>query len=192
LEHVELVHAVVVPHCPVVGSHCWTPLPLHRVWFGAHVPVHKPPRHVWLAHPTGVFQLPFAPQSCDELPTHWLVPGEHATQLLLRHAGVAPEQVVWVCQVPFAVQDWMLLPRHSVCPGAQTPVHAPATHVMLEQGLPLVHVPLALHVCGALAEQLVCPGAHWPVQLPEMHVWLMQGAGAPHAPFMSHVSTPLA
>ena len=86
----------------------------------------------------------------------------------------------------------MLFPRHSVCPGAQTPEHAPLTHVMLEQALPVVHVPLALHVCGAFAEQFVCPGAHWPVQLPEMHVWLMQGAGAPHAPFMSHVSTPLA
>jgi len=120
------------------------------------------------------------------------VPGEQATQLLLRHAGVAPVHVVCVCQIPVPEHDWMLLPRHSVCPGAQTPVHAPLTHVWAEQVLPLVQVPLALHVCGALAEQFVWPGAHTPVQLPEMHVWFTQAAGAPHAPFVSHVSTPFA
>ena len=124
--------------------------------------------------------MPVAPHCCDELPTHCVAPGEHVTQLLFRHAGVGAVQVVCVCQVPLELQDWMLFPRHSVCPGEQTPVHAPLTHVMLEHALPLVHVPLELQVWGVLLEQLVCPGAHTPMQEPLTHVWLLQGAGVPH------------
>jgi hypothetical protein len=45
--------------------------------------------------------------------------------------------------VPF---DWHVsspLPEQSVCPGAQTPVHAPLTHVWLEQADAALQVPLA-------------------------------------------------
>lgn len=58
--------------------------------------------------------MPFAPQVCDELPTHCVDPGAQGTQLLFRHAGVGAAQVVCVCHVPLEVHDWMLLPRHSV------------------------------------------------------------------------------
>ena len=73
-----------------------------------------PLMHVWLVQAAGVPQLPVAPHSCVELPTHCFDPGEHSTHVLFRHAGVLPAHVVWVCQLPVASQDWMLLPRQRV------------------------------------------------------------------------------
>ena len=58
--------------------------------------------------------MPVPLHCCDELPTHWVEPGEQVTQLLFKHAGVGAVQVVCVCQMPLESQDWMLLPRHSV------------------------------------------------------------------------------
>ena len=59
--------------------------------------------HVWLLHATGAPQLPVVLHVCKLLPVHWVAPGEHVTQVLFRHTGVAPAQVVCVCQVPEAV-----------------------------------------------------------------------------------------
>ena len=70
--------------------------------------------HVLFVHATGGPQLPPAPHVSTALPAHWVVVGEHATQVLLRHAGVAPEHVACVCQVPVAVHVWMRFPRHCV------------------------------------------------------------------------------
>ena len=84
------------------------------------------------------------------MPEHWVDPGEHSTQELLTHVGVAPEHVDCVSQLPLASQDWIAEPRHCVCPGAQPPVHTPATHVWFSHAAPLVHVPFVLHVCGVL------------------------------------------
>ena len=148
------LHAVGGPHNPVVGSHCSTELPEHVVWSGAHSPVQLPaPRHVVLPHEVRVPHVPAALHSCVLLPTHWLVPGVHATQEggePFRQAGVGAEHVAPVCQVPLALHVWMLLPRHSVCPGAHWPWHDPAMHVWLEHGVEPVQVPFVLQVCGAL------------------------------------------
>ncbi len=116
------LHAVGGPHNPVVGSHCSTELPEHVVWSGAHSPVQLPaPRHVVLPHEVRVPHVPVLLHICVLLPTHWLVPGAHATHVggePFRQAGVVPEHVAPVCHVPLALHVWMLLPRHSVCPGA--------------------------------------------------------------------------
>jgi hypothetical protein len=40
---------------------------------------------------------------------------------LPRHTGVAPEHVVWVCQVPVLSQIWTMLPWHRVLPATQVP-----------------------------------------------------------------------
>jgi hypothetical protein len=106
-----------------------TPFPEHCVCPGAHTPEHTPPTHVWLLHAAGAPQLPVASQVSTPLPTQRTEPGKHATQVLLKQAGVPLEHVVCVCQVPVASQDWMSLPRHCVCPGAHTPAHAPAVQV---------------------------------------------------------------
>jgi rubredoxin len=145
LTHAEFMQADGVPYWPFAPQ-VSTPLPLHCVWLGAQTPTHAPPTHVWFVHATGDPHVDAAVQVCTPLPRHWVAPERHATHVLFEHAGVAPEHVAWVCQFPAASHDWMRFPRHWVCPGAQTPPQAPATHVWLEHAVPLVHMPLALQV----------------------------------------------
>jgi hypothetical protein len=110
-------------------------LPLHCVWFGAHMPVHAPLMHVWSMHENGEPQLPASPHVSKLLPVivHWLVAGEQATQVLSRHAGVEPEHIVCVCQPPDALHVWMRFPKHRVWFGAHTPEHMPLRHVWSTQ-----------------------------------------------------------
>jgi hypothetical protein len=86
------------------------------------------------------------------------------------------------------------LPHVTVCipPGAQTPEHAPLTHVCATQFTLEPHWPSAPQVKTALAlvEHSVAPGVHTPWHEPPMHTnW--QAAGVPHWPPELHVSTPL-
>lgn len=94
---------------------------MHDVCPGAHWPVQAPLMQVWLTHAAGLPQEPPALHVWTPLPEHCVVVGLHATQVLLRHAGVCPPHVVTVDQVPVVSHCSMLLPRHSVWPGAQAP-----------------------------------------------------------------------
>ncbi len=109
-----------------------------------------PLRQVLLVHADGGPHAPAALHVSTPLPTHWVAPGEHATQVLFRQVAVGLVHVSAVVQLPVASQDWMRLPRHRVAPSAHTPEHVPLMHVWPEHAAPLVHVPLALHVCGVL------------------------------------------
>jgi hypothetical protein len=68
---------------------------------------------------------------------------------------------------------------HCVVPGVQTPVHAPATHALLLQGVALPQAPLALQVCTPLPEHWVDPGAQLPTQPPFTQAALAQSMAAP-------------
>jgi hypothetical protein len=125
--------------------------------------------HVWSLHATAVPQLPAALHVSTPLPEHCMVPGAHATHMLSRHAGMAPEQVACVCQLPMVSHAWMALPRHWVWPGAQPPEQVPPTQVWFEHADPLVQVPVALHVCGVLPLHCAWPGAQTPAQVPLTH-----------------------
>jgi hypothetical protein len=182
----------VVSVCQVPPSaHDWTVVPEHCVSPGAHEPVQTPPRHVWPLQATG---LPHAPASLHVsalLPAHCRVVGEQATQALFRQAGVGAEHVVCVCHSPLVEHDWIALPRHWVCPGPQTPAHAPLTQVWLTHAEPLVQAPFALQLCGVLPMHRVCWGAHVPVHDPFTQVELVHVVGVPHVPMLLHVATPL-
>jgi hypothetical protein len=60
---------------------------------------------------------------------------------------------------------------HPVGPGAQTPTHAPLTHVWSLHADPIAHCPSGPHVSGALPSQPACPDSQTPARAPEMHVW---------------------
>ncbi len=60
---------------------------------------------VWLVHAAGAPHDPAALHVSVLLPEHCFVPGEHATQVLFRQAGVVPEQVACVCHVPLVLHD---------------------------------------------------------------------------------------
>jgi hypothetical protein len=66
------------------------------------------------------------------------------------------------------------LPAHCFWLGPQTPVQAPATHVVLalHAVLPFCQTPLALHTSGCGPTQSVAPGVHMPVQAPATQAWL--------------------
>ena len=51
---------------------------------------------------------------------------------------------------------------HSTCPGAQTPAHAPLTHVWFAHAVALPHSPLEVHTSTALPEQREVPAAQTP------------------------------
>jgi hypothetical protein len=93
------------------------------------MPVQTPPMHVRFVNAAGAPQAPVASHVWTPLPLHWVEPGEHATQALLRQAGVGPEHVDCVCQLPVGSHAWIAAPRHCVSPGPQPPVHAPFTQV---------------------------------------------------------------
>lgn len=67
--------------------------------------MHAPLRHVWFVQATGAPHAPAALHVCTPFPEHCVAPGEHATQVLFRHAGVTPEQVSSVVHVPVALHD---------------------------------------------------------------------------------------
>jgi hypothetical protein len=78
------LHAAELPHWPVESHDC-TALPEHRVWPGAHTPVHAPEMHVWLVQGCGVPHMP-PTQDCTPLPEHCIWPAEHApVQALPEH-----------------------------------------------------------------------------------------------------------
>jgi hypothetical protein len=72
--------------------------------------------------------------------------------------------------VPFAWHDCRLAPEQLVCPGAQTPVHAPETHVWLLHATGAPHWPAEEQVCTPLPEHWVAPGVHTPEHTPAWHV----------------------
>jgi len=51
---------------------------------------------------------------------------------------------------------------HSTCPGAQTPAHAPLTHVWFAHAVALPHCPLEVQTSTALPEQREVPVAQTP------------------------------
>ena len=103
--HGVLVHGVPPVQPPLPLQLCGV-LPMHVVCPGAHEPVQTPPTHVWLVHAAGFPHAPASLQVSTPLPVpHVLFPGEHATQLLFKHAGVGVEQVVCVCQPPLGLHD---------------------------------------------------------------------------------------
>jgi hypothetical protein len=103
--HGVLVHAVPPTQPPLVLQLCGV-LPMHVVCPGAHEPLQTPPTQVWLVHATGFPHAPAALQVSTPLGApHCLFPGEHATQVLFRHAGVGAEHVVCVCQPPLVLHD---------------------------------------------------------------------------------------
>ena len=53
------------------------------------------------------------------------------------------------------------MPLHIVCPGPQTPVHAPETHVAFAlHSTAVPHAPLSPHVCTPLPLHCAVPGVH--------------------------------
>ncbi len=71
-------------------------------------------------------------------------------------------------QCPFASQVSRTLPAQLLCPGAQTPWHAPATQVWLTQGTAVPQLPLLPHVSTALPEHCVALGAQTPPHPPTL------------------------
>jgi len=69
---------------------------------------------------------------------------------------------------------------HCFCPGAQTPVHAPLTHVWLLHALGALQVPLELQVCTPLPEHCVVPGTQTPVHAPLTHADATHAVVDPH------------
>ncbi len=63
------------------------------------------------------------------------------------------------------------LPEQIVCPGAQTPVHAPATQAWLEHAVAFCQVPVALQFWGCWPLHCTWPGAHTPWHVPAEQVW---------------------
>jgi hypothetical protein len=79
------------------------------------------------------------------------------------------------------------LPEHVFWLGAQTPAHAPDTHVWFVHAVAVPYWPLDWQVSTPLPEHVVWLGAHTPWQLPPMHVWLVHADADPHCPLDWHV-----
>jgi hypothetical protein len=91
---------------------------------------------------------------------------------------------------PLESHDSTPLPEHIVCPGAQTPVHAPETHVWLVHGCGVPHMPLT-HDCTPLPEHCFWPAEQGPVQAPPEHFSPLGHAASVHCPPEVHVCTPV-
>jgi hypothetical protein len=82
-------------------------------------------------------------------------------------------------QAPVALQVCVWFdPEQLVWPGAQTPAHAPFTHVLLllVHEVPTTQLPDALHVWTSFdPSQATVPATHVPTQEPPTHVELEQG-----------------
>ncbi len=143
-------HGEAVPHAPI-EVHVETALPWHSVWSGPHEPVHDPPTHVWFEQGTGVLHVPESPHVCTPLFEHWVAPGAHWTHAPFQHTAVAPEHVVWFCQLPVALQTCVTLPAHWVWPAAHTPVQELPMQVWFTQQV-------APHVLPASQPEEASPG----------------------------------
>ena len=87
-----------------------------------------------------------------QVPLHSVSRQVHAP---FEQSGVGCAQVAWFCHVPVLLHVRGVLPLQLVWPGAQTPVHAPATHVWFVHDTGPPHVPLAVHVSTPLPEHCV-------------------------------------
>jgi hypothetical protein len=151
---VWLLHAVGVPHCPLLPQACVL-LPEHPNVPGVHEPLHCAP------------VTPASPASRSPAPAS-------GTTQMPWHGDAVPH-------VPMEVQVETALPWHWVWLGAHEPVHDPPTHAWFEHGTGVPQVPASPHVMTPLFEHSVAPGAHWtqaPFQhtavAPEHVVWFCQ------------------
>jgi hypothetical protein len=127
------VHGDAIPHWPVWSQVC-TPLPWHVVWVGAQTPVQTPPTHVWFSHATVDPHVPVAPHfSVPLVVVHCTAPGEHSTHAPFQQMAVVPAHVVWFCHMPDVLHCCTTEPAHCDWPGAQSPVHSPATQAWFTQ-----------------------------------------------------------
>jgi hypothetical protein len=120
----------------------------------------------------------------------------HATvQVPLAHVAVALATLVVhalaALQVPPDWHDSTPLPLHVVCPGAQTPAHAPPAHVWLLQLVTALHVPADWHVSYPLPEHCAVPGTHTPVHVPPTHADATHAVALLQLPSLWQASTPL-
>jgi hypothetical protein len=93
--------------------------------------------------------------------------------------------------VPHVCTVFPLPALHCLCPGAQTPAHAPLTQVWLVHVFEPDQFPLA-HVCGVLLKQRVCPGPHNPAhaavgKAPRHVLSAAHATGALHTPHSPQV-----
>ena len=122
---------------------------------------------------------------------HWPCVLHVCVQLLLQSVWPGAHSPVHVAPLPFCTHVWLVavqfvestqLPveshvctllvaaSHFVCPGAQTPTHAPLTQVWLEQAMVDPHCP-PTQLCTLLPWQRVAPLLHAPpVHAPFVHV----------------------
>jgi hypothetical protein len=140
-------HAAGLAHCPHESQVC-SSVVLHRVALGVHTGV-AAQEHASHAHVPEQVCVPYVLQSC-------IAPVEHTPW---------PAHVPLVCHMPLVLQVCVSVPQlpqvtGSVCPGAQTPAHAPLTHVWSEQvatGVSLTRSGPHLTTVVVL-EQTSCPG----------------------------------
>lgn len=119
-----------VTHCPL-ALQITLLLPEHGwVCPETQTPVQTPAIHVEFVQDAPLAcQVPVASHFSGHWPEHWSAPGLHATQVELRHAGVAPLQIEVVRKVPSAWHVCIALPEHCFWPGAHTPEQTPLKHV---------------------------------------------------------------
>jgi hypothetical protein len=67
--------------------------------------------------------------------------------------------------------------EHRFVPGAQTPVHAPATHAWFAHAAPSIQVPVASHVCTTRPLHPLAFGLQLPEQAPPRHTFLHRVPG---------------
>jgi hypothetical protein len=90
--------------------------------------------HVWFSHATVAPHAPAALHFWVPLVVvHCTAPGEHSTHAPFQQMAVVPAHVVWFCHMPEAVHCCTTVPTHCVSPGAQSPVHTPATQAWFTQ-----------------------------------------------------------
>jgi hypothetical protein len=131
---------------------------------------------------------------------HWPCVLHVCSQLLLQSIPPGAQAPVHVAPPPFCTHVWLvalqfvestqlpdashvctlLVPAsHFVCPGAQTPAHAPLTQVWFEQAVVDPHCPLT-QVCTLLPWHRVAPAVHVPpVHAPFVQVSLPAQATGP-------------
>lgn len=109
VRHVWLApQATAAPNKPLAPQVC-KPLPMHRVWLGAHSPTHAPLMHVVLPQSTAVPQLPVESQVCTPLLEQRLDPGAHTPeQAPFTHALPWLAHVLVATKLPVASQVSMV------------------------------------------------------------------------------------
>jgi hypothetical protein len=201
--HVLWVQVAGVPQVPLVAQ-VDTPLLVHWVAPGVHVPVHTPTTQAWLVQLTAVPHMPLLLQVWTaELPEHCVVPGEQVpVQAPFEQMEL---QATAVPHWPLLLQVWTPLPgppsavvEHFVTPGVHEPVQEPPTHAWLVQVMGAPQVPVVLQVDTPLSEppsaavaHSVAPGEQTPVHealpLDPVQAWFVQAVAVPQAPDAVHV-----